>query len=57
MRHRFSPETLSTMLTKATVTERYSIRKLKANEIPLQSTQRHILLRIVHDKRKSEVSR
>ena len=57
MRHRFSPETLSTMLTKAIVTERFSIRKLKANEIPLQSTQRHILLRIVHDKRKSEVSR
>ena len=44
------------MLTKAIVTGQFLIRKLKVREILLLSTQRHIQLRIAHDKRKREAN-
>jgi len=56
MQHRFSLEILSMMLTKAIVTGQFLIRKLKVREILLLSTQRHIQLRIAHDKRKREAN-
>ena len=44
------------MLTKAIVTGQFLIRKQKVREILLLSTQRHIQLRIAHDKRKREAN-